>query len=78
MAPPGESRADLFQEVQVGALDESALPIVGWGKAFHVGNPGMPEYWSANEQSYPPEFAQWIEENIAIGRSRWRSLLDNR
>jgi hypothetical protein len=24
----------------------------------------MPEYWSANKQSYSPEFAQWMEENI--------------
>ncbi len=58
MAPPGESRADLFQ-AQVGALDESALPIVGWGNAFRVGSPGM----STTKQS-SPEFAQWIEENI--------------
>ena len=58
MAPPGAWRADLFQ-ARVGALDESALPIVGWGKAFRVGSPGM----ITNKQS-SPKFAQWIEENI--------------
>ncbi len=68
MAPSGASRADLFREARVGALDESALPIVGWGKAFGVGNPHMPEYWPANKQSYPPELAQWMEENIVNER----------
>ena len=68
MAPPGASRADWFREARVGALDESALPIVGWGKAFGVGNPHMPEYWPANKQSYPPELAQWMEENVVYER----------
>lgn len=68
MVPPGASRATLFREARVGALDESALPIVGRGEAFGVGNPGMPEYWSANKQSYPSELAQWMEENIVNER----------
>ncbi len=68
MVPSGASRADLFREARVGALDESALPIVGRGKAFGVGNLHMPEYWPATKQSYLPELAQWMEENVVNER----------
>ncbi len=58
----------IYQEYQMGALEESTLNIVGWRNAFHVGRPGMPEFWSAKKQLYPPDFVQWMEENVVNER----------
>ncbi len=58
----------IYQEYQMGALEESTLNIVGWRNGFHVRKPGMPEHWSANKQLYPPRFVQWMEENVVNER----------
>ena len=58
----------IYQEYQMGALEESTLNIVGWRNAFHVSRPRMPEFWSSNKQLHPPEFVQWMEENVVKER----------
>ncbi len=58
----------IYQEYQLGALEESALNIAGWRDAFHVSRPRMPEFWSANKQFNPPEFVQWMDENVVNER----------
>ncbi len=58
----------IYQEYQIGALEESTLDIVGWRNGFHVRKPGMPEHWSANKQLNPPGFVQWMEENVVNER----------
>ena len=58
----------IYQEYQIGALEESTLDIVGWRNAFHIRKPRMPEHWSANKQLHPPGFVQWMEENVVNER----------
>ncbi len=58
----------IYQEYQIGALEESTLDIAGLRNAFHVRKPGMPEHWSANKQLYAPGFVQWMEENVVNER----------
>lgn len=54
----------MWQESQIGLLDESTINTVAWQEAFHEGNPGMPKYWSENKHRYPAGFVQFIEDYV--------------
>ena len=53
----------IYQEYQLGFLDEDALPIVGWRSIFER-TPRMQELWAAEKRSFPPAFVEWMEQNI--------------
>ena len=54
----------IYQQVQDGLLEESAIPVASWRQGFHLFNPRMKEAWPYNSPGFPPDFVRWYEDNI--------------
>ena len=53
-----------YMQVSDGVLAEEAIPIILWRNAIHEYYPGAAESWPSFKQNLPPEFVQWMQDEI--------------